>query len=327
MDRMEFRRFLVERNVSGEQIERALVIAERFERYLAPLGAEGGAATADAKRMDSFSDELIRSGENTLDNYEALARYAAFVRNRSLYTAVLEYLDGHEALASFHRAIGAALGRPARDEIFRGVALPPLGTPNVGKYPVTATVIARAEQRDPVVSRRVLSGGLRDLKDEWFLAARRTYEEAGGIDKYLERKGAEFIEELQEHRREGRWWFVQEITDEVIDCVQRHPEIRSGVRVGAIIYETKIPYMTKEYLAESDERMRRYFYCHCPWVRESLRTGSRTVSPTFCLCSGAFHKKPYEVIFGRPLRVDVVESVLRGDARCRFAIHLPDGAV
>jgi len=33
----------------------------------------------------------------------------------------------------------------------------------------------------------------------------------------------------------------------------------------------------------------------------------------------------WETILGRsPIRVDVVESVLRGDNRCVFAIHLPE---
>jgi hypothetical protein len=35
-----------------------------------------------------------------------------------------------------------------------------------------------------------------------------------------------------------------------------------------------------------------------------------------------FHKKPWEVIFGRTIQADVLESVLQGDMRCRFAIHL-----
>jgi hypothetical protein len=33
------------------------------------------------------------------------------------------------------------------------------------------------------------------------------------------------------------------------------------------------------------------------------------------------------VIFRRPFQVEVLESVLRGDMRCRFAIRLPQEAV
>jgi len=36
-----------------------------------------------------------------------------------------------------------------------------------------------------------------------------------------------------------------------------------------------------------------------------------------------FYKKPWQVALGRPVDVEVLESVLRGDSRCRFVIHLP----
>jgi hypothetical protein len=47
------------------------------------------------------------------------------------------------------------------------------------------------------------------------------------------------------------------------------------------------------------------------------------VSAQFCRCSAGFHKKPWEVIFDQKLEAEVLESVLQGDMRCRFAIHLP----
>ena len=135
------------------------------------------------------------------------------------------------------------------------------------------------------------------------------------------------IAELEKLRDEDKLYFTQEITDEVIGYVKGHPEISGGVRDENIIYETKIPYMAKEYLPETDERMKRYYYCHCAWVRESLRTGDVNVSPTFCYCSAGFHKRPYEVIFGQPLRAEVIDTVLDGGTCCRFAIHLPEDSV
>jgi hypothetical protein len=113
----------------------------------------------------------------------------------------------------------------------------------------------------------------------------------------------------------------------VIDFVRGHPEINPGVLESNVLYEAKIPYMTQAYLAETDERMKRYYYCHCPWVRESLRQGDVSISPTFCHCSAGFHKKPWEMIFGQTLRADLVETVLNGDPWCKFAIYLPEQVV
>jgi hypothetical protein len=70
--------------------------------------------------------------------------------------------------------------------------------------------------------------------------------------------------------------------------------------------------------------MKSYYYCHCPWVRESLRAGDVQVSPTFCQCSAGFHKKAWEVILDRPLEAEIVESVLLGDPWCKIAIQLPE---
>ena len=110
----------------------------------------------------------------------------------------------------------------------------------------------------------------------------------------------------------------------MIEYVRREPEIGQGVRVGNVIYETKIPHQAKEYLAETDEDKKRYYYCHCPWVKESLKAGRSDISPTFCNCSAAFHKRSWDVIYGQSLQADVLETVLKGDLRCRFAIHLPE---
>jgi hypothetical protein len=104
--------------------------------------------------------------------------------------------------------------------------------------------------------------------------------------------------------------------------VRSDPEIGGGRRIGNIVYETKIPFMTKQYLAESDPTLKRYFYCHCPWAREAVKSGEK-VAPIFCNCSAGFHKKPWEAALSQKIRVDVLESVLQGDSRCRFAIHLP----
>ena len=67
--------------------------------------------------------------------------------------------------------------------------------------------------------------------------------------------------------------------------------------------------------------------CHCPWVKESLKNGKSEIPPRFCECSAGFHKKRYELIFGQPLKAEIIQSVLKGDDWCKIAIHLPAEAV
>ena len=83
-----------------------------------------------------------------------------------------------------------------------------------------------------------------------------------------------------------------------------------------------------EFLEAEDGKAKRYHYCHCGWVRDSLKKSDKEqVSPTFCNCSGGWHKVPFEGIFEQSLEVDVVKSVLKGDEICTFAIHLPEKAI
>jgi hypothetical protein len=65
------------------------------------LGVPVDQAPADAAR--AFASELIESGDNTYDNYLALARFGRFVGNQAVFAAMLEILDGHEALRNLYR--------------------------------------------------------------------------------------------------------------------------------------------------------------------------------------------------------------------------------
>lgn len=174
---------------------------------------------------------------------------------------------------------------------------------------------------------QLFSSSFRDLPDEHYLRDRQKYQELGDIDQFLAYQRARFIEELEGYRDSGRPFFAQPIDQDVIDFVLSDPEMPSGVRQGNILYANKIPYMTKLFLEESDPRLKRYYACHCPWARESILQEEGPVSANFCQCSAGFHKKALEVVFGQPLRAEVLESALQGDNRCRFAIYLPENLI
>jgi hypothetical protein len=325
MNRTEFRKYLESRKADEATIERSFALAERFEVY-ARDARKTSAEKASADVAHAFAKGLIETGENTYDAFLALARLGRFLGNHAVLVAMLEVIDGHEALGNLHRKVERELGAAGRDDVFAGVEVPPLGVPNVDRARRMRVVVERLEEK---IGRertgRLIGEGLRDLPDEAFEDERLRFREAGGIDEYLRRRGDAFIEELSKIRDANGLYFSQPINDEVIAFVESHPEIRQGVRVGNVLYEAKIPYMAVEYVRETDPKKKAYLYCHCPWARESLQKSEKRVSPTFCACSAAFHRKPYEVIFGQTLESEVLETVLAGDPWCRFAIHLPEG--
>ncbi len=326
MDRESFRKYLLTRNASEEQIEQSFKIVEKLERFQQQSGSNDNPVTGE--EFAAFSAQMIDQGENTFENYLALARYGRFTHNNDLFLPALDLLDGCEVFDNLYKKVGEEIGSDRRDEIFRGFDIPAIGTPHEKKTEAMQAALQKLEAaigQDPC--KKILASGLRDLPDEEYQDAKNKYLECGNIDEYLKRKGDEFIEELKEIKDSHGLFFNQEITDEVIAFVESQPEIRQGVRVGNVIYEMKIPYQAKEYLAETNPDKKRYYFCHCPWAKSSLKDGASSMTPIFCNCSAAYHKKPYDVIFGRPLKAEVLESVLLGDMRCRFAIYLPEEAV
>jgi hypothetical protein len=156
-----------------------------------------------------------------------------------------------------------------------------------------------------------------------YLPERKAFLESNDIDDFLRKRHKEYVDELEQHMKERTLYFNQEIDKEVLEYVRNTPTCQNGVREGHIIYVTKIPYMAKRYLNEKNEKMKRYYYCHCQWVREAIKSGI-AISPNFCSCSTGFEKRPWDVIFNQSVKADVIETVLKGDLVCKFAIHIPE---
>jgi hypothetical protein len=323
MDEQGFRAMLQTHKMNEVQIEDSIAIAKRFEAYVNESGRVPSAETAWA-----FSQLLIEAGNNTEGNYISLIHYCRFIQNNEMFVALLELVDGGEVGDNLYRRVGERFGTEIRGEVFTGIGVAPYGTPTSDKPAYMHPVIERLENRvGEDACKEFLSASLRDLPDEYFLPEREKFRQACDIDAYLCQRKEAFVAELEGCQREGRMFFAQEITDEVIDFVRNNSEMGGGRREGNVVYETKIPYMTRNYLAEPDPMLRRYYACHCPWARDAIKNGNVKLAEIFCQCSGGFHKKPWEVIFERPLKVEVLESILKGDERCRFAIYLPEEAI
>jgi hypothetical protein len=100
----------------------------------------------------------------------------------------------------------------------------------------------------------------------------------------------------------------------------------AGRLEGDTIIATKIPksgYLI-EYMKETDPVKKRAIYCHCPRIRDALKTGVE-ISPTYCYCGAGFYRAIWEEILQKPVRVGVLESVMKGDDVCKIAISLPLG--
>ena len=58
-------------------------------------------------------------------------------------------------------------------------------------------------------------------------------------------------------------------------------------------------------------------YCLCPLLED----GPAKLSPTYCQCSVGYVREMFTRQVGRPVQVELVRSLRRGDAECRFAVR------
>jgi hypothetical protein len=326
IDKEGFRKYLTDREepVPEEQIVRNMKIVERFEEFIKQF--DKTLETASEEEFSKFSQILIEEGSNTYLDYAGISRYAYFIQNMELYLPVLAVFDGGEVMNVLHERLGEHIGEEKRDEILPKENLPPLGMPDTEKMKVTRDVVEKMEKiLDPSDCKKILVDVAHGLPRDFRKGEREKYLKAGSIDEYLKQKRAASIAELVKHRDDGTLFYNQYISDDVVEFAKNRPDVLSGERRGNKIYHTKIPYMVQEFLETKDERMKRYYACHCPWARESILDDSVDVSTNFCHCSGGFTKMPWEAALDQPLEYEMVKSVLKGDEECSFVIHLPDG--
>jgi len=61
-----------------------------------------------------------------------------------------------------------------------------------------------------------------------------------------------------------------------------------------------------------------YDRCYCGSVSKT----KEVFSPTYCQCSCGWYQKLFEMLLERPVEVDLLGSIIRGDSRCQFLIHI-----
>lgn len=106
--------------------------------------------------------------------------------------------------------------------------------------------------------------------------------------------------------------------DQLLDRMYRNPFYVRPQRDGDTIYFRKMPHDATAHAAASTDADRRYHYCHCDYARAA----TLPVSRTHCFCSAGWYRRIWEGILERPVRVELLRSVLQGDAWCEFAVRL-----
>ena len=320
----EFRQYLQGRKLSAEDADFAMSAVRELEEYLAKKNTSFECAGLEA--LKDYVSLLMEEGKNSMDRFVAIARYCNLAKKNDYYVYFASILGARNVLPDLGQRLATIAGEETRRKVFQGFELPPLGSPQENYPRLTKMIVDRLEAELPSQTcRKILTWNYHRVPAEAFKEKKERFENADSIDEYLKDEHKRFIKELKGFMKEGRIWYEQEITPEVLEFVRGNHEICTGVRCGDRIYLTKIPYAPKQYLNEKDPTLKRYYACHCPLARSAIRDEKPKISPTFCYCSGGFEKLGFDVIFGEPVEVELLESALKGDMRCRFAIKIPRG--
>lgn len=230
---------------------------------------------------------------------------------------------GEFGFNTFKREICAALGEGFWNELTKDLPLPDLETESQCGCQRMANFMARFEQMAaPEQVNTILCKvrhGLHPSQSQW---AREKFLAVGDLDAFLAQHRQSELDSFTKLNKEHEDFYGQPITDEVLAFIKAHPSMLAPVRKGNKLYCMAFPSNMSEYLKQTDERMKRYHACHCPFAKESILT-DRPVSPTLCHCSLGHVMNFVEAFLDRPLEGKVLRAVLGGDMTCEYEITLP----
>ncbi|MHA1954573.1 MAG: DUF6144 family protein [Candidatus Heimdallarchaeaceae archaeon] len=323
----KFKKRLLEKDNPPELVDEAITILTDYHDFLKEKSKTIEETTSED--FYEFSKQLIDEKKNKSLAYEMFIVFGNFIENKKLVMLGREVFDGIEVIENLSKRLTEEYSKEFRDKIFGDIELPPLGIDPKSKPDYTKKLISKfVKEVGEEESEKFLAKGLRDSYYEWRKPDREKFLKATNIDEFLKEKRVRQIKNLEKHRDEGTLYFTQDINDEVVEFVKNDPRIETGVREGNILTTTKIPHEAIKFLNEKDEKMKAFYYCHCPWVKESIKDGTVDQIPdVFCNCSGGYYKSYWEIVLDQPVDVKTVKTVIRGDSVCEFKIELPEEIV
>ncbi len=94
----------------------------------------------------------------------------------------------------------------------------------------------------------------------------------------------------------------------------------AGKLEGNTIFATKIPKEFHKYFQTRDAQKKKYYYCHCPRIRELFLNNEKPLDVNYCYCGSGFYKDIWEYILQREVKVKIIESLMTGDELCKIEI-------
>jgi hypothetical protein len=322
LEENEYRKYLRKREMKVEAVEYAVAAVKELEKWLGSRGKT--LMSASLGDLKTYIAGLVSSCLNTPDRLLALSRYFWLTKRNDFYSHFAAILGGRGVYNSIEDRLTEVAGEEKRSEVFNRFDEPPLGTAPDAYPACTKELLDRLNTfLTPEDVKKVLAGNHHRIPLEAFAEKVKRWEASKTMEEFLAGEHKRLVAELEDASKSGRLWYEQVITPEVVEYVRGDQTIQNGILVGDVVLKSKIPFNPDKWLVEKDPKMRRYYACHCQLARDAILNDTAKPLSTFCYCSAGYEKLPLEVILGVPLEVEVLESVLAGGERCRFAVKIP----
>jgi len=305
-----------------EQISDSLREIDDFEAFLLEIGINVEQNIA----VNDVHSYIIAKREQTNDIHRtiwAIQEYFYVVRNDLLCNELWNLQDAIGILAKMSALTKSELGDDVWQQVFGDVEMP-----KVGWSPDEITNFTRKMHNkllgtaplDKIECMYQKNAHAEDSEDSD--NSLRGIFEISGIDGVIIHLHNELIRGMEECRVAGDLFGATEVDDGVIGFFKENP---MNYRVGDKLVIKQGPNLTKKFLDETDEKLKRYYACHCPIKKKSILQDEGGLSHSLCNCCFGHCKKTFEAAMGRKLGGRVLRTVMDDHClECVFEIDLPN---
>ena len=305
-------------NIEDEKIKEYMETIIQFEKYL-----NKDVDDANVEDIKRYMEYLISTNGNTYNNLIHISRYFYYIDMSENYIQMTKYFNSMGVLENIIDRITIYDSKETHDDFIKNIKLPPIGTDSKELPKYTKDFLEKLNKYLPKSKcNKILAGNNHNIPQSYFDKEKKFYNNSTTFESYLKEKHERMIAELTHFYENNKVWFEQIISKEAIKYVRSNQEILGGVIKDDKLYITKIPYEVDNFLNEKDDKMKRYYACHCSFVKENILSEKEDISKQWCYCSAGFAKYPFETILEQELEVKLLNTPLDGDFVCRFEIDL-----
>lgn len=140
--------------------------------------------------------------------------------------------------------------------------------------------------------------------------AKKVYQKTHSLSKTRETLELSFLKDIIIQKK---------LTKEQAKMIIKNGWGLAGIQQDDTIIATKIPSKFHQYMNETDILKKKYYYCHCPRIRENLLNGA-DIDSIYCNCGGGFYVDIWKYITGKNISIKTSKSLFDGDDICQFVI-------